>query len=381
MKLASIASNRLEQLLGRIVGMALLVNCIEPLINGLFQLDQLNQFGVGLLILFVFTSVVAGISGWTSFGPRLFKLHAVSVLVIMLVAPLGVQTELDGIERPWVWWALGMASVAFGVSQRSQLRYLMILLFGLGWFAIYGFGFDQVRSDLAVLDALYLIVFSIAIVSLTDLVRQGAADVDEANSEAIESALERAQTDAIERERQRVDALLHDQVLHTLLLAARAETKDEQLAAARSASAAIESLTRDGSERGDSTSSLGLVEALERAVAELDSRVQVRTSGADSVKIPASVAEAITEATLQALDNAIQHSRAENIWVSLSAKKGSLDFEIKDDGIGFRLDRISRYRIGIKTSILARMQSVGGSANVNSTPQQGTIVRLRWFDA
>lgn len=381
MKLASIASNRLEVLLGRIVSLALLVNGIEPLVNGIDQVEVLNVLGISLLGIFILTTLVAAAGGWSSNPGPWFKLHAMAVLVIMLLSPYGYQAQLDDPGRPWVWWALGLAAVMFGVSQRNSLRYLFIVLMGVGWFVVFGFGFGGQQTELAVLDSLYIIVFAIAIVSLTELVRQGAAEVDQANTEAIESALDQAKVDAVERERARLDALLHDQVMHTLLLAARAETKEEQLAAARSSEVAINSLAKVGTEVSGEVSSMGLLQAIERAAAQLDQRIQVTIGGADSITIPATVAQAITEATLQAVDNAIQHSKAKNINLDLKAKKGMLEFIISDDGVGFRLDRISRYRIGVRISILGRLKSIGGFADVQSAPQQGTTVTLRWSNA
>ncbi len=378
MKLASIASNRLEVLLGRIVGTALILNGIEPLVNGLGQLSQLNNLGVGLLVLFLGTSLFAGISGWTPYAAQGFRLHGAAVLLILLATPFGFDQFLDPGQRPWVWWALGLGAVFFAIGVRSNLRYLFIVAIGAGWFGIFGFAMGVQQAELALLDALYVVVFSLAIISLTDLVRDGATRVDEANSEAISRSLDQARVDAIERERQRLDALVHDQVLHSLLLAAKAETKEDQAAAARSADAAIAALTRVKEGALSSTSSVGLFQAIERAAKRLDRRVQTEISGAGSFVIAANAAEALTEATMQALDNAIQHSNASRIQLSMRASGGLVEFTIRDDGVGFRMERVSRNRIGIKTSIMARMRSVGGEAKVRSSLNAGTVVSLRW---
>lgn len=378
MKLASIASNRLEVLLGRIVGTALILNGIEPLVNGLGQLSQLNNLGVGLLVLFLGTSLFAGISGWTPYAAQGFRVHGVAVLLVLLATPFGFDQFLDPGQRPWVWWALGLGAVFFAIGVRSNLRYLFIVAIGAGWFGIFGFAMGVQQAELALLDALYVVVFSLAIVSLTDLVRDGATRVDEANSEAISRSLDQARVDAIERERQRLDALVHDQVLHSLLLAAKAETEEDQAAAVRSADAAIAALTRVKEGALSSTSSVGLFQAIERAAKRLDRRVQTEISGAGSFVIAANAAEALTEATMQALDNAIQHSNASRIQLSMRASGGLVEFTIRDDGVGFRMERVSRNRIGIKTSIMARMRSVGGEAKVTSSLNAGTVVSLRW---
>jgi signal transduction histidine kinase len=216
--------------------------------------------------------------------------------------------------------------------------------------------------------------------ALVSLVREGAAEVDMANGEAIQSSLQQAKTEAIERERQRVDALVHDQVLHTLLLAARAQRPDEIRAAGVSAATAISSLEQAQSDQDKSelVTTAGLFRALENAAAKLDPRVKVEISGSNLDTLAPEVAQAITEATLQALDNSIQHSKAQAISLLLASDGKGVKFVVRDDGVGFRADRVSKDRIGISTSILFRMDSVRGVAEIESAPGKGTTVTLRW---
>ncbi|MEK9908076.1 MAG: ATP-binding protein, partial [Aquiluna sp.] len=131
-----------------------------------------------------------------------------------------------------------------------------------------------------------------------------------------------------------------------------------------------------------SVTPLGLFKAIEKAALDLDPRVAVTSRGGGSENLDPEVAQALTEATLQALDNAIQHSQAKTIELLLdSPEEYSLVFEIVDDGIGFRLDRATRDRIGIRTSIQARVESVGGRAEIESAPGMGVKVSLRWRNA
>jgi signal transduction histidine kinase len=95
--------------------------------------------------------------------------------------------------------------------------------------------------------------------------------------------------------------------------------------------------------------------------------------------LPSSVAQAITEATLQALDNAKKHSRAKHVSLSLGVSDvDQILISIQDDGVGFRKERIGRDRIGIKTSIIARLNAVGAWAEIDSNPGMGTTVTIRW---
>lgn len=274
---------------------------------------------------------------------------------------------------------MAMILVATSHSRRVWLWYLPLTAGSWVWVSLQS---PVMAGELeALLDGSYLLVFSLAIVGLVALVREGFAAVDKANSDAIKSALTQAKTDAVERERQRLDALVHDQVLHTLILASRADSKAAQEDAAKSARNAITALleAKDLDTTQSEVSSLGLFKALESAASKLDGRVQTHSTGASAAKLNSAAAQALTEASLQAIDNAIQHSRAKEIRLTLEAlKNGGLKFTVADDGTGFRTDRVSRNRIGISTSIMARVESVGGKVEINSAPGKGTRVVMRW---
>jgi signal transduction histidine kinase len=124
---------------------------------------------------------------------------------------------------------------------------------------------------------------------------------------------------------------------------------------------------------------LGLFRALKQAAEQLipDAKVQILSGG--SVEIPAAVAEAITEALIQALDNVVRHAKASKVSLTLlSPNQGSVAIELRDDGVGFRLNRIPKDRIGVQTSILKRVEAVGARATIESSPGAGTMVRLEW---
>jgi signal transduction histidine kinase len=52
--------------------------------------------------------------------------------------------------------------------------------------------------------------------------------------------------------------------------------------------------------------------------------------------------------------------------------------EVRDNGKGFNPERLPKDRLGISTSIKARMELIGGKAQVSSTPGNGTTVILSW---
>ena len=385
-QLASIATNRLEISIRRIAAVVILVSSIEVLINGLFQLDAYPTIGGFLLGVFAVSAVLSVLSSWFNFEWRVvFRVHGAIVFgLVWILALIADPSAFSPDNKPWAWWALGVAAVVIGVSSPPRVWVPYIPILSASWFLSKQVLFDGGRYLDALLDSAYILVFGFAIAGLVQLVRDGATDVDVANTAAIQSAIDKASLDAIERERSRLDALVHDQVLHTLLLAARARSEVEKQAAVRSATVAIESLQRAEDEVAaiGSVTPLGLFKAIEKAALDLDPRVAVTSRGGGSENLDPEVAQALTEATLQALDNAIQHSQAKTIELLLdSPEEYSLVFEIVDDGIGFRLDRATRDRIGIRTSIQARVESVGGQAEIESAPGMGVKVSLRWRNA
>jgi signal transduction histidine kinase len=55
----------------------------------------------------------------------------------------------------------------------------------------------------------------------------------------------------------------------------------------------------------------------------------------------------------------------------------ALEVFVRDNGVGFDVDRIDDDRRGVRSSILERMAREGGSATVHSEPGVGTEVELR----
>ena len=56
--------------------------------------------------------------------------------------------------------------------------------------------------------------------------------------------------------------------------------------------------------------------------------------------------------------------------------QGAVDVFVRDRGAGFDLAAVPEDRYGVRRSILDRMERHGGTAEVRSTPGEGTEVRL-----
>jgi signal transduction histidine kinase len=56
----------------------------------------------------------------------------------------------------------------------------------------------------------------------------------------------------------------------------------------------------------------------------------------------------------------------------------SAEVFVRDRGPGFDLDAVATDRMGIRESIIGRMQRFGGEASIRTAPGEGTEVRIEW---
>ena len=382
--LASSVSSDLERQIRKVLSVVLVLSIFELVANALAQAQLLNILAFLMLAILMLISFATLFSSWLRAGDNFwFLLHGLAVALALVLWPFMAEGFEAGVQsKPWIWWTLGIGVLSFGIFTRWWTGGAFLLFISIGWFLVFTSNKGGAATfDVALQDAVYLFLFGGSIIGMLHLVRRGAKSADQENSRAISSAIEQARIDAVERERQRLDALIHDRVLSTLILAANAKTPEEQQSSKLLASQAITSLSEAAQEprATPSVTPLGLFRALRKAALQLVPTINISTSGGGSEPIPAIEAQAITEATLQAIDNAARHSDAKNFELAMSSPdNGELEIRVLDDGIGFRKDRIPRDRIGIRTSVLARMKAIGGTAEIHSQPNKGTEIVLRW---
>jgi signal transduction histidine kinase len=74
--------------------------------------------------------------------------------------------------------------------------------------------------------------------------------------------------------------------------------------------------------------------------------------------------------------NSARHSGATSASLFLEIEPDRMTVYVRDQGAGFDRASVGSDRRGIADSIEGRIESVGGSAEVTSTPGAGTEVRL-----
>ena len=84
-----------------------------------------------------------------------------------------------------------------------------------------------------------------------------------------------------------------------------------------------------------------------------------------------------SRAIAQCIANVRRHAGTETAEVVLGGTAAEVSAMVIDDGRGFSLDERTDGRLGVGTSIVGRLETIGGSAVVWSQPGKGTSVLLR----
>jgi signal transduction histidine kinase len=320
---------------------------------------------------------------WTR--PIFALLPAVYLIVLALWDPI-VQGPLPGNDAPWIYYlcnvATGFAVVASGRRWAVAAAYTIATPIVVALIRAEPDGGGASWSQ-AALDGLYCLLLGAVILVIAVALRQAAASVDSAQSQALERYSAAVRSHATEAERVTVDALVHDSVLTTLLSAARARSADSMALAAQMARNALGHLAKAQSSfpGAEHDVSLGVVAGRIRlAVAEQPALFEVHVHDLSSRVIPESVSSAVVSAATQAMVNSVNHAGSEPVRRSVTMRglEGGVSVVIEDDGAGFDLGAIAPGRLGVRTSILERMSSLGGVAEITTAPGEGVRVELRW---
>lgn len=103
-----------------------------------------------------------------------------------------------------------------------------------------------------------------------------------------------------------------------------------------------------------------------------DSMPPVTVRGDTQARFPRDVEAAAYFSILEALQNTAKYADASNIVVRLASTDGVLTFSVDDDGDGFDADSISP-GAGL-VGMADRLDTVGGTISIDSTPGRGTTV-------
>jgi signal transduction histidine kinase/phage shock protein PspC (stress-responsive transcriptional regulator) len=294
------------------------------------------------------------------------------VLVLLQVTGRGVSTAvllpilaaIVGVVV--VWRQLDEASLSDWVRRSSGASAAVRIAAGLGLVvvaAVYFVTQERGWSALVDLASASTIALIGAALILGPWVASLLADLGRERRERVRS-----------QERADVAAHLHDSVLQTLALLQR--NADDP--------AAVATLARR-QERdlrawlyGDDAPRAGTLAALLRAAAdEVEGAHRVPVELVMVGDAPASVkVGALAKSAREAMLNAAKHAGVARVDVYAEVAGGMATVYVRDRGRGFDPENVADDRMGIRTSIVGRMERHGGSANVQSVPGDGTEITL-----
>ncbi|MCW7990277.1 histidine kinase [Streptomyces platensis subsp. clarensis] len=227
----------------------------------------------------------------------------------------------------------------------------------------------SVRHLGSVLQAALAVVVGIALLAGPYLVRM-AQDLSEERLMRI-----RAQ------ERAEVAAHVHDSVLHTLTLIQR--SADDPREVARLARAQERELRAwlykpEGRGKEEDEEPATLAEAVRKSAAEVEDDhgvpIEVVVVGDCPLDEPLG---AQMQAAREAMVNAAKYGgEGGAVQVFAEVEGRSVFVSVRDRGPGFDLDAVPADRMGVRESIIGRMERHGGTARLRSAPEGGTVVEL-----
>jgi signal transduction histidine kinase len=369
--------------MGWAVGAATLVLTIPVLIETFRHRERVADLPLPLALLVVMLLGIAAVVRWRRVEVVL------AYLVVGAVASLGYEllllngdhgildTNLYLVNRPT------LALVAVGVTATTALSGILWCAFGL----VIATSVSLAASMLAGVPFRPgfgpLMVFVIAAVGyLTFAAIQSAQRRKVPNFEALEAETQRlARGEDLSR---RTTAAVHDTVLNDLSIVlsttdqlderaiARLREDLEELRGAPWITETTEIPTGDEEEAS-------LRNELMRMVSDFQWRglsIHVTGSGSGIYQLAPDVARAFSGSVRAAFENVLRHSGASVAEMELIYTADDITIMITDQGSGFDTGSVAGDRLGMRASIVDRMEAVGGSAQIWSTPGSGTSVVL-----
>jgi signal transduction histidine kinase len=199
---------------------------------------------------------------------------------------------------------------------------------------------------------------------------------------------------AISRERNRLARDLHDTLAHTLSavaiqLEAVTTIWDTSPEIARQRITKIQGVTRDGLQetrkalqalRSSPMDDLGLTMALNSIAEKAAERAGFRLHVTIPPELPKLLAETelnIYRVAEEALNNAVQHAEAKDLWLTLTYDKKQIELCIRDNGIGFDTEQAPPQGHFGLVGMQERAALCGGVLQIQSEPNVGTQIILQ----
>ncbi|GCE39587.1 Putative two-component system sensor kinase [Rhodococcus wratislaviensis] len=312
---------------------------------------------------------------------------AVAALSFLLVAFSwwfawdGTQT----VKHQGVWLSVfpGVASLAAAAAWPAWLAFGHLAVAVTTVMLINQAARDPSMNNPFLPDLVFGLMFCAIFVGATVMALRTGRLLDATRAATHAAAAGAASVEARTVERERFDALIHDDVMSSLLAASQGGSDPTVQRQARHTLGQLNSLRTASA--SDTTFDCDAVLAHFRAMAtQVDENVAVRADvdpAAAVTEYPADAARAMGAALAEALRNSMRHAgMGARRALSVTITPAMLAVEVRDDGVGFDESAVPPHRLGVVVSIRARMQQLpGGAAVIETRPRAGTRVALSWM--
>lgn len=105
--------------------------------------------------------------------------------------------------------------------------------------------------------------------------------------------------------------------------------------------------------------------------------VDVAESTEVAVRLPVDAEALVVAAVAACLENVLRHAGTSNAELILSSSDEAVTAMVVDNGVGFDPEAVAPDRLGIRSSVIQRIESLGGSVRIFSQPGHGTSVFMR----
>ncbi len=326
--------------------------------------------------------------GWRRYASDSLLAIAGVALVTGVIAAAHLYSRIPSISLTYLLVIVALASTR---GRYASILAALLASFSFDFFIdppLYTFGFTKLEDEL---DPLVFLAAAVLTGALTATLRHHA---EQARSRERETRLlsERVQELVSLQERQRLAFELHDSVSQTLYgISLGAHTAREALESDPGEAIApleyVISLAEAGLAemralifelRPESLSTEGLITALTKQVTVLRTRYKL-TVDAQLGEEPALSLErkhTLYRIAREALHNIVKHAHASTVLLRLDRQDDELVLEVRDDGRGFDPAGPFPGHLGLR-SIQERAARLGGACSLESTPAQGTYLRVR----
>ncbi|MBK0384251.1 sensor histidine kinase [Pedobacter sp. SD-b] len=123
---------------------------------------------------------------------------------------------------------------------------------------------------------------------------------------------------------------------------------------------------------------LGLVAAIRDFIQNIDQnklKVNFQSIGIND-RIPSNIETVLYRVVQESVNNTIKHAKASNLDIQLLKEQGELTLIIEDNGIGFNVDDMGKFKgIGLQ-NIQSRVAYLKGNIDFDSAPNRGTVISI-----